>query len=160
MLACVIKSCYKGKYILENFILRKKVKPHYFTPGRRGCILFLYIIWISESVIPINLKNVFVMTSNWHRRLWRIFYLPFHWSQSTWVISLSEVENFDLSGSALGIWQLGIFFLSHLFVIDTTIPSPFLVPALHFSAGQTVVGFAGLKAWNACSNSLWSFGFR
>lgn len=91
------------------------------------------------------------MTSNWHRRFWTIFYLPFQlflWSQSTWGISLYEVEHFDLSGSALGIWQLGFFFLSCVFVIDTSILSPLVPPALHFAAGQTVVGFVGLNPWN------------
>lgn len=100
------------------------------------------------------------MTSNWHRRFWRIFYLPFPWSRSTLGISLYEAEHFDLCGTALGIWQLVFFSLSCLFVIDTTVLSPLLPPALHFAAGQTVVGFVGLNAWSAHSNFLWSVEFR
>lgn len=131
---------FAGECTLGSFILSKRIKPHCWL--YRAISVFYFDIWACNS--KSTYKIIFIMTRNWHRRFWRIFYLPFPRLQSTWGIRLYEVEHFELPGSALSMWQ--VYFSQLSLVTDTTIVSPLPPPTLHCAAEWTVVGFVGLSA--------------
>lgn len=112
----MIRLCYKCSIAMwfcrrtysRKFYPQEEDKPTLlYSWLYRAVSVFYFDIWACNS--KFTYKIIFKMTSNWHRRFWRIFYLPFPWLQSTWHISLYEVEHCELPRSGLSMWQVWVF---------------------------------------------------